>query len=160
MKLYLSLSSPLETEIRFLSPRLAWTIPTVLPRHTVAMFMSFTSGRACNLIRNDCADNRWKETSMKWSLGIEVLECCVHLSGLWDRWERPLKIRILKKSKMVTALLCGQREEWPRDRQSDRFFWSWTTSRLRLNASDSLNYNDRFILCETIHLTAKGVCVR
>lgn len=45
-KLYLSLSSPLETEIRFLSPHPAWTIPTVLPRNPVAMCMNFTSEHA------------------------------------------------------------------------------------------------------------------
>lgn len=57
MKLYLSLSSPLETEIRSLSPHLAWMIPTVLPMNSVAIFYEFHI-RTCNLIRSGCADNR------------------------------------------------------------------------------------------------------
>lgn len=97
MKLYHSLSSPLETEIRSLSPHLAWVIPTVLPMNSEAIFYEFHI-RTCNLITSGCADNRWKEKSKKWSLGIEVLECCAHFSGLWDKWERLLKIRPLKKN--------------------------------------------------------------
>ena len=80
MELYISLSLSLETEIRSLSPHLAWAIPTGLPVNSVAIFYEFHI-RTCNLMRSGGADNRRKKKSKKRSWGIEVLARCAHFSG-------------------------------------------------------------------------------
>lgn len=148
MKLYLSLSSPLETEIRSLSPHLAWMIPTVLPMNSVAIFYEFHI-RTCNLIRSGCADNRWKEKSKKWSLGIKVLEYCAHFSALWGKWERLLKIRTLKKTKgwLLSSCVAGRKSDLETSKQKD-------SSRVESSqgwgsvALDSLHYNNRLSYLE------------